>query len=180
MTRIGFLLGIRPPFAKWAPRSFAGGCQSHTTSRAQGSLKLEFASTSIQGSQGAARARGDKGRMAGPLPSRHLSMSRRDSSWPKGDCDVHSRGECEQQTWGCRSQIWKEENFNRWEGPSRAVEQNMQRYRDNLKHMNLSFLLGGNDQISTITGRSTSSRHTGRGTASVARPADLKICSLES
>lgn len=107
-----------------APRSFSiGGCRSHTTSTARGFLKLELTSTSIKGSQGAAaRSCEDKDKHVGPLLSRHVPVSRQDSSWLKGDCDVHFREESKQQTWRSRSQTLEEGNFNRWERPSREVE----------------------------------------------------------
>lgn len=71
-------------------------------------------------------------------------MSRRDRSRPKGDCNVHFRGESERQTWKSRSHTLKEENFNRWEGTPGMWNRMCKDEIICLNCMNLSFLLGAN------------------------------------
>lgn len=128
LDSIGFLLEIRPSCVKWAPRTFSlGGYHSHPIPHPEApSLKLELASTSVQGVRALPDPFGTKTNVAGPLPSGHLPMSRQDRSWPKGDCDVHFRGESERQTWKSEPHLEGGE-FQQMGRDPRDVEQDVQR-----------------------------------------------------
>lgn len=108
-------------------------------------------------------------------------MSRRDRSWPKGDRDVHFRGESEHQTWESRSHTLKEENFNRWEEPPWTWNRTCKNVEIIcLNCMNLSFLLGGkmlkhqSFQMSQPPAGTWAEEEPG-----AARPVVLKIRSME-